>query len=149
VARDRRLRKPAGPGLDRRSGSVADRERMRAHAAMSVMRRPASRWRKWRAMRYPCAPDRLARCRVIRAESSLQASNTTAAACISSVPDHQQHVGVSGSYVQGEGTGLNWSARTWDNMDDDCGNGFHGADYHHHQDNGGQIMYFYDDRNTD
>jgi hypothetical protein len=63
--------------------------------------------------------------------------------------DHQQHVGVSGSCVQGEGTGLNWSARMWDNMDDDCGNGFHGADYHHHQDNGGQIMYFYDDRNTD
>jgi hypothetical protein len=27
--------------------------------------------------------------------------------------------------------------------------GTYGTDYHHHQDNGGQVMYFYDDRNTD
>ena len=37
----------------------------------------------------------------------------------------------------------------WGNQPDDCGNGTYGTDYHHHQDNGGQIMYFYDDRNTD
>ena len=51
--------------------------------------------------------------------------------------------------MQGEGTGLNWSARTWTNQPDLCGNGTAGGgDYHHHQDNNGQIMYFYDDRNT-
>jgi len=40
-------------------------------------------------------------------------------------------------------------AQTWDNIADECGAGTYGTDYHHHQDNGGQIMYFYDDRNTD
>ena len=63
--------------------------------------------------------------------------------------DHQQHVGTSSSYVQGEGTGLMWSARQWTNQNDICGDGSNGNYYNHHQDNGGQIMYFYDDRNTD
>jgi hypothetical protein len=63
--------------------------------------------------------------------------------------DHQQHVGVSTSHVQGEGTGLNWMARTWNNQpDDNCGTEVN-FDYNHHQDNGGEVMYFYDDRNTD
>jgi len=55
----------------------------------------------------------------------------------------------SSSYVQGEGTGLNWSARQWTNQNDICGDGSNGNYYNHHQDNGGQIMYFYDLRNTD
>jgi len=61
---------------------------------------------------------------------------------------NKQQVGASGSFVQGEGTGLNWSARTWNSQPDNCGNGTWGTAYNHTQDNNGQIMYFWDDRNN-
>ena len=59
-----------------------------------------------------------------------------------------EHAGVSYSYVQGEGTGLNWSARTWTVDGDNCGNGAWGSDYNHTQSGSGQIMNWWDDRNS-
>lgn len=64
------------------------------------------------------------------------------------VSGDQQTVGNSSDFVQGEGTGLNWSARTFSKvLDVSCGSDT-GGPYNYHQDNGGAIMHFYDQRNT-
>jgi hypothetical protein len=60
----------------------------------------------------------------------------------------QQTVGTSGDHVQGEGTGLNGSAHVRPGVDPCDSDPPINKYYNFHQDNGGEIMHFYDTRNT-
>lgn len=60
----------------------------------------------------------------------------------------QQTVGNSSDHVQAEGTGLDWKARMFTKVLDVSCSSDTGGPYHYHQDNGGEIMHFYDSRNA-